>query len=155
MWITNAKRAVGGCFLLVALAGFASGACSDKKEDKTQEAEPAAGAEPEAKPSTEPEAKPTAAEPTAEAKPEPPDLASIDVSFLVNPCVESGLSKEACECAGEDAKTSIGWELLAKMSKAPPDTDSAIKKYYGVSEMQKIVAWVDTAGIKCGLEEAE
>ena len=154
MWITKAKLALGQRFLLVALAGAASGGCSDKKENKTQEAESAASTDPEAKP--EPEAKPPGTEPSKpEAKPEAPDLASIDVSFLVNPCVESGLSKAACECAGEDAKTSIGWELLAKMSKAPPDTDSAIKKYYSVVEMQKIVGWVDTAGIKCGLEEEE
>ena len=143
MWITTQQSALLRRLLLLTLFTALGGACGDKKETKGNST--SGGAESGEKPSEKGD-KPTT---------ETPDLASMDVSFLVDPCVDSGESAEKCRCAGEEAKTIIGPKILEKMSKAPADDDPAIQKYYSVLEMQQIMNWVNEAGVKCGIEEEE
>ncbi len=138
--------------LLCPLVAALGGACGDKKESTKEESSTGGSAESGDKATADGE-KPS----TGEDKPktETPDLASMDLSFLVDPCIESGVPAEKCRCAGEEAKTIIGAEILHKMSKAPADDDPAIQKYYSVFEMQQIMNWVNDAGVKCGIEEEE
>lgn len=144
MWITVQRPAFLRRLFLPLLLAAVGGACGDKEGSKGSSTS-SGSAESKSK-STEAGEKPAG---------ETPDLASIDVSFLVEPCVDSGESEEKCRCAGEEAKTIIGPKILAKMSKAPADDDPAIQKYYSVLEMQQIMNWVNDAGVKCGIEEEE
>jgi hypothetical protein len=137
--------------LFVALVAPLGGACGDKEATK-ENSKSGGSAESGDKPATS-EDKPARGE--DKPKTETPDLASMDLSFLVDPCIESGVPAEKCRCSGEEAKTIIGAELLHKMSKAPADDDPAIQKYYSVFEMQQIMNWVNDAGAKCGIEEEE
>lgn len=144
MRITNKQPAILQRLLLVTLLLCLGGACGDKKESKGKTT---AGAASESGA-------------TATGEGDKPittnvDLSKVDVSFLVDPCVDSGEAEEKCRCAGEEAKTIIGPKILEKMSKAPADDDPAIQKYYSILEMQQIMNWVNDAGVKCGIEEEE
>jgi len=117
--------------ILAASVALFAGGCSDKKK-------------PEGTSSASPTDK------TDEPKPTP---VTADVTFLVEPCISGGIPADACKCAGEQAKTLIGAELLTKMSKAPDENDPKIASYYTRSEINQIMGWVEQGAEKCGIEE--
>ncbi len=140
MRTVKTKPSRGGGVLLLALALALGGACGDKKKTEGKSSE--TGTE-------------TTADPKDHVGAQTPNLTAMDVSILVDPCIEGGIPEEACKCAGEEAKTMIGAELLAKMAKAPADDDPELAEYYSAPEMQRVMKWVDGAAIKCGIEEEE
>lgn len=78
-----------------------------------------------------------------------------EAQFLVDGCIASGMSETQCNCAGAEARATLGGKLLVKMSTAPDDEDPKLETYYSAGEIQRIMTWVDGAAAKCGLEEVQ